>query len=151
MDENPLLSTNLVDKHIVKMPLESAQILCTVAQLKGFSAPYKITHQKHPVTNWVAKSSANWNWLCEHGLALSKEYTYRYKKIHKCESIIHFMKDKTLDIFKDNIDYTNHTPFVLCMPDQYKVESAVQSYRNYYRGDKAYIAKWTGRETPEWW
>ena len=37
------------------------------------------------------------------------------------------------------------------MPDQYKVSDVVESYRNYYRGDKAYIANWTKRNKPEWW
>jgi len=133
------------------MPLETAQILCTVARLRGFDAPYKSTHVKHPAVLWIAKSSANWNWLCEHGIALSKEYTYRYDKVHKCQAIIQLMHDKTFEIWKNNIHYSKHTPFVKCMPDQYKVDDAVQSYRNYYKADKAYIAKWTKRSIPEWW
>ena len=36
------------------------------------------------------------------------------------------------------------------MPDKYKVDSVVESYRNYYIGDKAKIAEWTKREIPEW-
>ena len=39
-----------------------------------------------------------------------------------------------------------------CMPDQYKIpDDAVQAYRNYYIGEKAYFAKWAYTRTPEWW
>lgn len=151
LDEDPSIVHYMLDKHIVKMPLETAQILCTVAVSKGFDAPYKPTHAKHPAVIWAGKSSANWNWLCEHGLALSKEYTFRYGKKHKCEAIIKSLQENTEKIWKENKPHTEHDPFVLCMPDQYKVSNPVESYRNYYRGDKAYIAKWTKRSIPNWW
>jgi hypothetical protein len=84
--------------------------------------------------------------LLDLSLALCEEYTYRYGKIHKCQSILTGFSDRKLSI--PNI---GSTPFAKCMPDQYKVDNPVQSYRNYYRGDKAYIAKWTKRGTPDWW
>jgi hypothetical protein len=37
------------------------------------------------------------------------------------------------------------------MPDEYKVSSVVESYRNYYIGEKSSIAVWKYRETPEWY
>ncbi len=151
LDSDPVLAANLVDKHIVKMPLESAQILCTVAQEKGFTAPYKPTHKHHPCIKWVAQSSANWNWLCEHGLAICNNYTISYNKVHKCQAIIQDMQDLTTEIWGASLSLDNHDPFVLCMPDQYKVEDPVESYRNYYRAEKAYIAKWTNRIIPSWW
>jgi len=70
LDEDPVLSANLCDKHIVKMPLETAQILCTVARSKGHNAPYKSTHIKHPVVIWTTKSSANWSKYCP-GMTMS--------------------------------------------------------------------------------
>lgn len=151
LDNDPVLAANLVDKHIVKMPLETAQILCTIAASKGFCAPYKPTHAKHPAVLWAGKSSANWNWLCEHGLALCKNYTISFGKIHKCESIIRSMQSRTQEIWKSSLPSNQHDPFVLCMPDEYKVSDPIESYRNYYRGAKAYIAKWTNRKQPEWW
>jgi len=151
LDEDPVKAANLLDKHIVKMPLETAQILCTVAQKKGFQAIYKITHAKHPVTLWTEKSSANWNWLCEHGIAICHNYSLSYKKIHKCEEIIKQLQSRTLEIWGDSIPSIHHTPFVTCMPEQYKTQNPIESYRNYYHGDKVKFAKWTNRVPPEWW
>ena len=40
------------------------------------------------------------------------------------------------------------------MPDQYKLRSDlyVNAYRNFYKGEKEYFAKWEkGRNQPEWW
>jgi len=144
-------ATYHVNAHVSKLVLETAQLLCTVAKLKGFDAPYKPTHVKHPAVLWLNQSSANWNWLCLHGLALAQEYTFRYGKIHKCEAVIKGLQNRTLEIWKDNKPYFEHTPFVKCMPDHYKVDDPVQSYRNYYKGDKAYIAQWTKRPIPDWW
>lgn len=151
IDNDPIIAANLVDKHIVKMPLETAQILCTVAQLRGFVAPYKITHSKHPAIIWTEKSSANWNWLCEHGIALCQNYTLSYHKIHKCEKIIRDLQNRTIEIWQENLPSYKHTEFVKCMPDLCKVDDPVISYRNYYRYAKSYFAKWTNRTQPEWW
>lgn len=133
------------------MIVEGAQLLCAVAHLRGFEAPYRLTHKNHPATKWTAKSSANWNWLCEHGIALSKEYTYRYGKTHKSQAIIQSLKDRSQEIWGESLPYTEHTDFALCMPDEYKVDDPVQSYRNYYIGAKKDIAKWTVRSCPDWW
>lgn len=151
LDNDPVLASNLLDKHIVKMPLETAQILCTIAHQKGFPAPYKPTHINHPAVKWAAQSADNWMWLCEHGIGICYNYTTSYGKTHKCQAIIQDMMNKCEEIWGKQGVSKNHTPFVLCMPDEYKVADPVQSYRNYYRGDKAYIAKWTNRNTPDWW
>ena len=91
LDENPVIASQYhLDKHIVKMPLETAQILCTIHWTKGKEAPYKPTHLKHPCTLWVGESIKNYDWVCELGIALCKEYTYRYGKVHKCEEIINW-------------------------------------------------------------
>ena len=73
-----------IDKHVVKMPLETAQILCAVRKQYGDdTAPYKATHIHHPCCQWAAESVENYVWLCILGIELCCEYTYRYGKIHK--------------------------------------------------------------------
>ena len=70
-----------VDKHVVKMPLETAQMLCTARHELGEkpeSIPYKVAHKNHPCTIWCRTSSENYDWLCDLGMVLCKEYTYRY-------------------------------------------------------------------------
>ena len=62
------------DKHVVKMILESAQLLCGVHWYLGRSAPYKFSHKNHPCSIWTRSSINNYNYLCKLGKALCKEY-----------------------------------------------------------------------------
>jgi hypothetical protein len=152
-----ILDTNVVkcaeyhlDKHCVKMILESTQLLNNALSTHNMSYTpiYKPTHLKHPTSIWAALSIENFDWLTNLALALCNEYTHRYGKIHKCQEMIKYFKTSSHRL---QIPPRHLMPFVKCMPDQYKVADTVESYRNYYRGDKAYIAKWTKRSVPEWW
>ena len=145
LDYEPSEAAKLhLDKHIVKMPLETAQILCTVQHQYGNSAQYKPTHVSHPCTVWAGQSKENYNWLVELGLELCAEYSYRYGKRHACQSVI-----EGLSQAPDNMDL-GFTQFAQAMPDECKNSDPVTAYRNYYRLHKAHIAKWTHRNTPEW-
>ena len=137
-----------LDKHTVKMILETTQLLnnAMISNHKDYQPAYKPTHLKHPCSLWTSKSGGNFQWLCNLGLALCEEYTFRYGKIHKCQSHIE-MFNKNADLNKNE----EMTPFALCMPDQYKTLDPVSAYRAYYLGEKKEIAKWTKREKPEWW
>jgi len=77
-----------MDKHIVKMPLETAQMLCTVLNKLGISTPYKPVHAKHPCTLWTGINQSNFRWLSNLGLELCKEYSFRYQKEHACHKVI---------------------------------------------------------------
>ena len=132
------------------MILETTQLLNN-GMIRGNSeyAPvYRPTHKNHPCSIWVYESLDNFKWLTELGLALCEEYTFRYSKTHKCQSII---QNFSKEIGNLTIPKIGLTPYKLCMPDQYKTSDVVESYRNYYRGDKAYIAKWKNRSIPSWW
>jgi len=133
------------DKHVVKMILETAQMLCTVAQNCGFNAPYRATHKNHPCTLWTGKSKQNWDWLIEHGLALCTEYTERYGKVHKSQQHIEWCKDLNI-----SLPTVGLTPFAQAMPVQYKNKCAVNAYRAYYRGEKSGFATWK-KNKPNWW
>jgi len=139
-----------VDKHCVKMILETTQLLnnAMITGDSNYTPVYRQTHKNHPCSLWAYESINNFNWLVKLGLSLCEEYTYRYGKIHKCQSLLeNFLQASD----KLSLPKIGMTPFKLCMPDKYKVKDPVESYRNYYRGDKAYIAKWSKREQPEWW
>ena len=69
------------NKHVVKMVLETAQLLC--APFEPGVAPYKRSHFNHPSSIWTRSSLSNYHWLIVHGMALCDEYEYRYSKIHK--------------------------------------------------------------------
>ena len=96
-DADPIQSArNLPDKHIVKMPLETCQMLSIIYSdwyygvgklYKSDGTPYRTTHgafRNHPCTRWAARSQYNLAWLIAHGIALCNEYTARYNKRHTC-------------------------------------------------------------------
>lgn len=130
----------LMDKHIVKMPLETAQILSTIN-----GGPYKSTHEGHPCVTWAAEAIDNYKWLVKHGLALCDEYSRRYGKLHKCREVIWLLEEP----FEKKLN-KGSTPFVQCMPDMYRHQDPVVAYRRYY-ATKAAFAKWTKCEPPAWW
>ena len=81
-----LSAAALDDKRVVKMCVETAQILSTVMHMYGRpDAPYKSTHKNHPCVLWAAESQVNYAWLVRHFMALLDEYTGRYGRVHKCE------------------------------------------------------------------
>lgn len=160
-----------VDKHCVKMILESAQLLSTAHRVldgnqtviksktnrnkKVWQLPdnrdsvlYSATHVNHPSAIWVRKSGLNYAWLWHLTYDLCKEYTYRYGKVHKIE------REFLLDALKEppkNILWTHFTEPTPAMPDQYKVPgNSIESYRNYYNGEKQRMFSWKKRETPYW-
>jgi hypothetical protein len=128
------------------MILETAQLLCGVHWIVGNEAPYKLSHRNHPCAIWTRESLSNYLYLCDLGLELCYEYTYRYGKRHKSQEIIEWCL-----VNKPNIEDKGFTEPARAMPDEYKVSSVVESYRNYYIGEKSSIAVWKYRETPEWY
>ena len=85
LDKCPVKAASFqYNKHVVKMILESAQMLCTAHHLLGnTNVPYKPTHKNHPSAVWVRQNAKHYQWLYNHMLALGNEYTKRYNKIHK--------------------------------------------------------------------
>jgi hypothetical protein len=136
------------DKHVVKMILESAQLLCGVHHMieeNTDEVPYRLSHKNHPCSIWARENISNYLWLCELGLELCKEYTHRYEKRHKSQDVIEWCL-----INLPNIPEEDFTEPPKAMPEEYKVDDVVQSYRNYYLGDKKYFSKWKKREVPYW-
>ena len=88
LDECPDKAARLqYNKHVVKMILESAQMLCTAHHIYGNdwqrdNVPYKQAHLNHPSTMWTRLCRANYMWLYNHMIALGDEYTKRYGKTH---------------------------------------------------------------------
>jgi hypothetical protein len=149
LDEDPTMSAQYhVDKHVVKMILETAQLLCGVHHVTSQitdQVPYKLSHKNHPCAIWARTSLSNYLYLCELGLELCKEYTYRYGKRHKSQEVIEWCL-----IYKPNVPDVEFTEPAMAMPDEYKVGDVVQSYRNYYMGAKSGFATWKNRQKPFW-
>jgi hypothetical protein len=130
------------------MILETAQLLCGVHHMTDQvtdQVPYKLSHKNHPCAIWSRESLSNYLYLCDLGLELCREYTYRYGKRHKSQDVIEWCI-----VNKPNIVDKGFTEPARAMPDEYKVDSIVESYRNYYIGEKSKIAVWKNREIPEW-
>jgi len=141
LDKCPKKAAQLqYNKHVVKMILESAQMLCTVHRYFGNEdVPYKSTHLNHPSTVWARTNNRNYIWLYQHMMALGNEYTKRYNKKHltitKCEDVL----SKFPALLKDAL-YGDPIDMPQCMPDEYKDECSVQAYWNYYIGEKHSVA-----------
>lgn len=148
LDENPSTAAAYhCDKHVVKMIVETAQILSTAHWELGGSAPYKSTHINHPVNCWTRMSSGNYDWLSRLGLHLCYEYTIRYDNIHKTENIIR----ELINNFPPKIVKGERTKFIRCMPDDFKLDDPILSYRNYYMKSKKHFATWKYTSPPHWW
>ena len=134
------------DKHVVKMILESAQLLCGSHWILGSEAPYKLSHKNHPCSIWVRESLSNYLYLCDLGLELCKEYTYRYGKRHKSQDVIEWCLTN-----KPNINDVDFTCPPLAMGDEFKIgNNVIESYRNYYIRAKKDFAVWKNRPIPDW-
>lgn len=158
-----------VDKHCVKMILEYAQLLSTAHRvLDGHESItlsvsgrkkktwtigddrddvlYSATHINHPSAIWVRQSDKNYSWLFDMFQSLLEEYTYRYGKKHACEKLLW-----ALEVRPNNIPRGNFTEPTPAMPDHYKVPGdSIQSYKNYYLGDKTRMFSWKKRSEPVW-
>lgn len=159
-----------VDKHVVKMTLEYGQLMSTAHRVLD-GIPYtgktvngrniqrwlltdereqviwKASHIKHPSGLWVRSSAAHYKWLYSLWLEMLSEYTFRYGKKHSAERMKPWFSVLPQNI-PDKGWLSDPTP---AMPDTYKdSKSVIQSYRNYYLGDKKSFAVWKNRSTPTW-
>ena len=115
---------------VVKMILESCQILSTVLNEQGVTAPYRSFNPKHPSCKWAAESSENFQNLMKHCASMIQEYEARFGKTHKCKEVL----VKIRQLYKpENFPTNKPTPLRMAMPDYFKVDNnPVISYRKYY-------------------
>ena len=152
------------DKHVVKMILETVQLLycahwilqtgnkwiesCQVATIDAKTVgPYKQTHKNHPCSIWARESVSNYNYLATLGMALCEEYTYRYGKVHNCQYHLNWL---IKNVPKNNKKERTEFPQAITNTKYRVKDDPVQAYRNYYKGDKSSFAKWTKRKIPNW-
>lgn len=156
------------NRHVVKMILESCQLLCTAHRyLDGNLVGkkyimedndmeqrlYRLTHVNHPSAKWCRETSENYQYTYDLMMALNEEYTYRYGKHHK--SIVSGL----VDLLKQHPKNINNGSFFepyTAMDDKYKIQengkvNVMESYRNYYIHGKPHLAEWKNRTKPEWY
>jgi len=168
IDHHPAaIAKSLCDKHIVKMPTEEAQMLSHVLHhymgeegenMKEFTARLGLVnsppaHAVHPCTEWAAETRANYTFSCMMLDEMSREYTRRYGKTHKCSLLLPFFLDCAKYI-PDGI-ITEHPQCFGEGNDHLKTDEQwpIEAYRNYYRW-KYDTTEWCGkyklREIPRW-
>lgn len=178
LDREPRIAATFhCNKHVVKMILEAGQMLCTAhwshllsskgkslsdfkrvrdAQAwlfenteKRLQPPWKMSHTRHPCTIWTGETISNYFWHVRLGEALLSEYTRRYQKHHKSETVLEWLREnRPINIKNDDL-----TEFPQCVPDECKVPGdAPAAYKKYYIGYKNHFAKWEPRATtPKWY
>lgn len=150
---DPIIAAKeLVDDHIRKMQIESAQMLCTTFWHYGFEAPYKKAHYNHPSTKWVRESVYHFDWLLSHGLEICDEFEKRYGKVHATKTVLNWLKANR-DMIYGKIPTTPFVPPPQCMPIEYKKEDTIEAYRDFYIKDKIGIKKLNYNKlnnTPKW-
>ena len=148
-------ATYHTDKHIVKMPLETAQMVSFVyyhkdlwdGEVPNLLMNFSAGHDKHPCSLWLRENLVNFLWTCEFGIKLIEEYRLRYdsQKHERCKMIFEWSLDNL-----PNLPVAEFTPFAKAMPEEYKVDCSIESYRNYYKLGKSELHQWTKRNKPEW-
>jgi|TARA_R110000824_G_scaffold50752_6_gene141511 hypothetical protein len=176
LDNDPVIAAQMqCDKHVVKMIVESAQMLSTAHRMidgvmekrlsKSFRATpyykldekdnredilYKAVHFNHPSTVWTRECCKNYRWHYNHFIALCDEYTHRYDKIHSTDKKLrNILKSLPHKILRSPF----LTPFKLAMGSNPECVSqdAVHSYRKFYETKQGrFNMVWTKRQKPEW-
>lgn len=148
-----------VDKHIVKMPTEVAQMLVdTVLTYTDIEPPLTKSGKKykklskgghnHPCTRYIRDTLENFKFGILYGKALCQEYSFRYNKIHFSENIIKWAENQIPLI--SNRFKSEKVTFPLAMPDYCKLLDPITSYRNYYNQEKNHLFSWKKRQVPIW-
>lgn len=155
IDKDPVQAARWnVDRHVIKMPTEVAQMLCTAFWNQDIAAPYKQTHRNHPCSVFVRASSSNFLWTVQHGMALCEEYNVRYGKTHASGAIINWCREN-MNLLKFNS--TQLTDFAVAIKEdaicrtkaEFNTASTVEKYRMFYRYDKAHLHAWKANR-PSW-
>ena len=149
LDLDPYKAAQLqCDKHVVKMVLETAQLLSSAHHLTGSEHAdklYRLTHKNHPSAVWVRQSDDNYVWTLMHLKGLLAEYTFRYNKIHKTSKLVSILENVP-DLPAEEL-----TEPPQCMYDDCKHPDLVHAYRLYYaEKQKEITMRWTKRNKPVW-
>lgn len=158
LDINPSIAAKYhCNKHVVKMIVETVQLLSTANRLNGIDKGYKATHNNHPCSVWIRSSKENYEWACDLLKHLHSEWLYRFdhspNKVHKSYNVA--IADNLFD--SSFLPSNSLTPFLTVMPEEYiinsskdKMENAIMSYRNYYANAKESMHNWGKQSTPHW-
>lgn len=142
-----------VDRHVVKMPIEAAQVLSAAhhvldpSTVAGNPAICRKAYAQHSCSVWARSNETRYLWLASLGMWLCAEYTHRYGRVHATQARLEWLVLNPPPSIPPGGDLL---PFTLAMPDQYRQADSVAAYRSMYIGSKAHLHRWTGRNPPPW-
>ena len=161
LDKSPVLAAQMLcDRHALngKMAVEMGQMMANLFSPERLAqedcprtATGKITkhsYYNHPCSVWIRKSYGNFFWALMHGMAICQERKFRTgKDLNGTGAFLDWVFENMLEL-----EFSNEIPTspALCMPDEYKTDCPVKSYRNYYKIGKKHLLKYTKREAPKW-
>jgi hypothetical protein len=158
LDQDPFISATFhIDRHVVKMPTETAQMISFVYHdqelwnkpIPDFVMKFSKSHYKHPCSVWIRESLSNFLYACTLGLALYQEYQYRYNNPEKHKRAFEIMKFGLTN--PPNLPDKGLTKFALAMDETYKLcDNPIENYREYYRKGKQHLHSWKNRPKPIW-
>lgn len=143
------------DKHIVKMPTETGQIVSFAWHLlrPNHGKPiYRLCKRQanKGCCVWARETRGNYRWAIEHGLALCAEYTRRYGKTHASEAVLRECSEPPDEV----PDGPLTPPAQIVRPEDimpHTIMGAVLAYRNYYRWKPTVMdCRWAYSTKPEW-
>lgn len=143
----------LCDKHVVKMTLETAQILSSAHHIHNNitckNYVYKPTHIKHPSVQWVSSHTKHYEWTYNLFLSLLHEYSIRYNKTHKSSLLLPWLYINPIKLYIDDNKFIDPPQ---CMPEKYRCTDTVTAYRSYYIHEKYHFASWNRSKygIPHW-
>jgi hypothetical protein len=156
-----LCAEALDDRRLVKMVLETAQLISTTwSQVMGVHLGYRPTHVNHPCAVWARASSDNLSWLILHAEWLLKEYSRRYDREHASSTIILCAADRMPELIRGKRIPVERTEFVNCARslarglDFTHVNDVHSAYRQYMAAKwkvDGMNARWTRRGPPTWY
>lgn len=137
----------LDDKRVNKMVLETAQLLSAAVILKGGTSKYALTHYNHPCAVWARKTSSNFKWLYQHGIALADVYKLAYGRSHACIPVIEDCYKQAGLIPRDVL-----TPFANATPYKNTDMAIHLVYRKYMcdKWNEDQRPTWKNRDIPPW-
>ena len=152
LDKNPEVAVKmLADCHIIKMCLETAQILSSVInnmQKENDPNLPKPYNPKHPVIKAI-NSQCKINYVLKYNKALHNEYIHRFKKQHAYFKLIQIYERILFTPTKITHDYS----FAMDFKNFNTTETDIfNAFKQYYKFKKSIIKRWkyTNAIEPEW-
>ena len=145
LHKNPIEAARFVPVKVAsKMALEAAQMLAVACAHHGLALPHKKdgneyspkSHVNHPCTKWVSQSYSNMSWLALHGLELCECHK---KHFGNFPAHANALTEVYNQLYKVSEGWNKHTPFVSAMPDEFKTDDVVESYRAYIKTKPYYV------------